>query len=157
MFESGFKESILKEIQIKDVSFKTFQSFLYFLYSDELDTNAEENITELIELSLRFFAPSLLTKIQWFLSTKIQIENACEIFQLASHYSMKELSDFCLRWSSYRMAAIETQRTFKKLPKELQEQLMAAKRPGTWLIEDKKSSFLISKLMSLLHFRNKRT
>ena len=117
MLSEDLKENIKGEIQINEFNAEEFILILLFLYCDSLVFDLYKSL-ELLKGADMFQVENLKFKLENFLSSKIEIENAAKIFKYASFYNYDRLKKVCLAFvNDYYKQVIETQE-FEDLHRE---------------------------------------
>ena len=117
MLSENFKENNMNEVEISDYNPEDFLFFLLFLYCDCLNLDLDKAL-ELLKGADLFAVESLKLKLESFLSTKLEIENAAKIYKYASFYNFDRLKKISLAFinDNYKQV-IETQE-FEDLHRE---------------------------------------
>ncbi|CAL2047110.1 unnamed protein product [Caenorhabditis brenneri] len=67
LFNSGFKEKSMKEIEIKDVDFENFATLLSMVHLNPIAPKSKQNAMKIVELSDRFIFPCAKPLLQSFI------------------------------------------------------------------------------------------
>ena len=107
----------MNEVEISDYNPEDFLFLLFFLYCDCLNLDLDKAL-ELLKGADLFAVESLKLKLESFLSTKLEIENAAKIYKYASFYNFDRLKKISLAFinDNYKQV-IETQE-FEDLHRE---------------------------------------
>ncbi|CAO4367275.1 unnamed protein product [Caenorhabditis nigoni] len=110
LFSANFKEGQMKEIEIKEVSYKDFGLLLASFYPDQHFPN-DHTVEKLLEMARRFQVLSVIRIVEYhfFYNSKIGVE---KIIWLADEYVMPKLLEKCIR----EMNSLEKARQLKKSP-----------------------------------------
>jgi len=94
MFESGWKETESKTIDLLDVTPETFKLFLTFLYTGEcpITFDAIKDAIELLMFSQKHLLDPLIDHCQRFLLKTLSVESAFAVFSLASELHCDDLA-----------------------------------------------------------------
>jgi hypothetical protein len=117
MLSEKMKESSKGEIFIPEYNAEEFLYFMLFLYCDCLSFDVDRAL-DLLKGADMFAVEYLKCKLENFLSTKLEVENASKIFKFASFYNYERLKRISLAYinDNYK-AVIETQE-FEDLHRE---------------------------------------
>lgn len=100
MFSSGYREAIESEVEVKDTSIETFKTILNFIYTGRVDLNDKcvEEIIEILCICHRYELHDLLGHLLTFLTSAIDAENVCGLYETAKLYNFTELIEPCQRF-----------------------------------------------------------
>lgn len=118
-FKSGMKDANAKEIDVIPQSEpSSFQGFLRYLYLDQVDITPE-NVIDLLELASFYQVKHLLGLCELFLKHGVDVENACEILEIADRHSSLQLKRFCLGFIIDHFDDVKETEGFGKLSRDL--------------------------------------
>jgi hypothetical protein len=117
MLSENLKENSKGEIFIPEYNPEDFLYFMLFLYCDCLTFDVDRAL-DLLKGSDMFAVDYLKCKLENYLSTKLDVENASKIFKFASFYNYERLKKITLAFinDNYK-SVIETQE-FEDLHRE---------------------------------------
>ena len=91
----------MTKIPVEDVDPASFKSFLYYLYKGRMDQSVLQDgpdrykrTLELLKTSRKFGQMDLFTECKDILETLVNVENAWEMFQVASEFELKVTKRF---------------------------------------------------------------
>jgi hypothetical protein len=91
MFLSQFKESVDKELEIKDTNIESFKVFLKYCYFDELEAMFDYSLAiDVFRLSHKYQMKDLMNLIEELIEL-ISIENNVDIYDFAIVYELNNL------------------------------------------------------------------
>ena len=83
-----------KSIDISDCDYKSLLELFRFMYSDEVNLNAD-NVMQVLYLAKKYMVPSLADKCTVFLRGKLDASNVFDVLAEAQKYEEKDLVDHC--------------------------------------------------------------
>ena len=90
------------QIPMEDIDPDSFKSFLHYLYRGRLDQpmlqdgpGRYERALGLLRMSHKYGQMDLFTECQGMLISLMNVENACEMFQVASEFELKVMPRHC--------------------------------------------------------------
>jgi hypothetical protein len=117
MFSENMKENIKGEIVIQDISPEEFLYAMLFIYCDCLVYDTDRAL-ELLKGADMFAVEYLKFKLENYLSTRLDVENAAKIFKYASYYNYERLKKICLAFISDNYKKIIETNEFEDLHRE---------------------------------------
>jgi speckle-type POZ protein len=113
---------LAKPIHISNISYDSFQSMLFYLYTNQIEENTRpEIVCELMRAS-EWFNLDDLKKVGYnYLSECISIDNVIEIYKSSNLMEprLESLNDLALKYMRRNFSVIVPKKEFKELPQEL--------------------------------------
>lgn len=99
MFECDFEEKRTRKVVIHDTNRKAMNEFLYYLYTNEINSQEyfNENITEILMLSDKYLIYSLKEVCELKLIDGITIDNVVDLCIIADNYNLNLLKKTATR------------------------------------------------------------
>ncbi|KAH9512730.1 RCC1 and BTB domain-containing protein 1 [Bulinus truncatus] len=114
MFQSCWDEGSKESIEITQYSYPVYKAFLKYLYTDDVDLNADEALG-LLDLSNAYCEELLKMKCEALIRQSISMENVAMLYAAAIKFGAQQLEDFCFRFSLNHMSAVTQSEAFNKL------------------------------------------
>ena len=97
MFLSKLRESQQLEITIPEISYKTFLSFINYVYTESLEIDVEQAVDLLMIANLYQF-DKLTLALSYLLEHYMDIDNCCRLYVHSDHYQAPELKQIALQF-----------------------------------------------------------
>ncbi|KAK3089148.1 hypothetical protein FSP39_001273 [Pinctada imbricata] len=125
MFSSGMLEEGNDNICLQGVDHVIMDLILEYIYTEKLDINVT-NADIMISTAVYFQMPSLQDLCEMFLSDNLDVENCCDVIQLAELYSCNNLKENTTRYllSHFKEVTTRAETKFTKLPGDVLEALI---------------------------------
>ena len=114
MFSGQMIESCSREITINNISYKTFWEVLKYLYTDQIEGNAD-NMLELLEASDLLCLDRLKKICEQNILASIDIENAATIYQASDLHNTLCLKDAALEFILANFDKVSKSSSFKEM------------------------------------------
>jgi len=98
MFEHHTAENQSGVVEIVDISPHTFRTVLYFMYTDQVKLQTEEEAKKLIVAADKYMLDLLKFKSEEFLISHLSWDNCLELLQLAYVYTAQNLKEVALQF-----------------------------------------------------------
>jgi len=125
MFSSGLRESQQKIIRIYDCTPQVFIDILKFIYTDSCSIS-EENCNSLMEQANFFQLDRLKAICENFWIGNINVQNACNLIQIADRFNAIQLRDFAREFIFSHIQEVIVTEGFKDLDQTLVSQILLA-------------------------------
>jgi len=125
-YNSGFKDSLLEDIQVTDYTYNAFFEFVRFLYTDHCEINDISIAGELIAIAEFYRIEKLKALAEWTLSHSISVETACAILELSSYYHANRLKLLTFEFIISNYESIKETKAFSRMNKEHVVEILTA-------------------------------
>ena len=134
MFQHGMEESKTGRIAIKDIDPDVFQQLLYFIYSGRKKTPlTEENVQPLFVAADKYDVKDLWEECIFYMVSSIRVYNAIDLMIFAHLYSIEELEEAAIFFSTWKSGLISQQNDFADFIKNYPD--FSVKVIRRWLLE----------------------
>jgi len=110
-------------IVISDCDYKSLLELFRFMYSDEVNLNAD-NVMQVLYLAKKYMLPSLADKCTEFLRRKVDASNVFHVLPYALKYEEKDLVDHCWKVIDKQANEAVKSESFVTVEKSLLEELV---------------------------------
>jgi len=124
MFQDHWVEADQKVVEITQFSYAVYNSFLKYLYTDEVDLPAEEALG-LLELANAYCELELKSRCQQLIRQGANVDNIAALYAISLKYDTQELQDFCLQFSVHHLTAVVQTEAFTKLDESSLKQFIS--------------------------------
>ncbi|XP_013386966.1 BTB/POZ domain-containing protein 9-like isoform X2 [Lingula anatina] len=96
----GMRESNCKEIELKDTSATAFRHLLKYIYTGRVNLGemTEDVVLDVLGLAHQYGFVEMEKAISEYLKAVLNTKNVCLIYDIASMYSLRTLSDTCFHY-----------------------------------------------------------
>ena len=134
MFQHEMEESKTGRITIKDIDPDVFQQLLYFIYSGRKKTPlTEENVQPLFVAADKYDVKDLWEECIFYMVSSIRVYNAIDLMIFAHLYSIEELEEAAIFFSTWKSGLISQQNDFADFIKNYPD--FSVKVIRRWLLE----------------------
>lgn len=112
-----FKENKSNVIEISDYPPEEFLVFLIYLYSDHMNLDINSAL-DLLKGADMYAVNNLKGKLENYLSSSLEIENAAKIFKYSSFYNHEKLKKVALAFIKDNYKNVIDSNEFEELPRE---------------------------------------
>ncbi|CAM9175151.1 unnamed protein product [Hapterophycus canaliculatus] len=99
MLHSGMKETFTTDVLVKDIRPPVFSALLTYIYTDTLQLEKPEDITELLVLANQYTLTDLLSLCEGFLQGVLDEENVSHLYHYADALAMPTFEHCCLTFA----------------------------------------------------------
>ena len=117
MFSSNWEESSKNEIEVTLFSYNVYETFLKYLYTDQIEISPCEAIA-LLNLADSYCETRLKRLCENVIKKGISIENVATLLAAATKFNAGTLEDFCFRYALNHLTAVTQTDAFKELDGE---------------------------------------
>ncbi|CAL7941032.1 unnamed protein product [Xylocopa violacea] len=114
MFQDHWVENSQSIIEHDQFSYDTYNTFLKYLYTNEIDLPAE-NALELLDLANVYSENRLKRRCIQMIKKGITVENVTFLYSTSIKYNAKELEECCFRFALNHMTTVIQTENFSKL------------------------------------------
>ncbi|XP_060699848.1 kelch-like protein 22 [Hemiscyllium ocellatum] len=115
MFAGGLREMQEKEIFLHDITYMAMCKILDFIYTSEMELNLN-NVQDVLVAACQLQIPEVIDFCCDFLVSWIDDENIIELYRLAEHYSLTQLSNKIDLYILQNFLNISKTVTYRRLP-----------------------------------------
>ncbi|ELU08836.1 hypothetical protein CAPTEDRAFT_81395, partial [Capitella teleta] len=90
MFQSGFKESVEQEVELKFSDADTIRMLVEYIYSNEIEIT-EDNVETLVDASELLLLEDLKISCEDFITKILNVSNCCQFCKLGRKYRIENL------------------------------------------------------------------
>ncbi|KAJ5073758.1 pep-cterm sorting domain-containing protein [Anaeramoeba ignava] len=138
MFRSNYQENQQGEITFPDISTKTMEKVLLFLYTGKVEMD-QDNAVDLLLVANKLLIETLKKFCEQYVSANLSAENIFDVCEIAAHFACEYLQKKCLKYINMHTESLFSHRGFLQISETLMELIL-------------KSDFLmINKEINLLH------
>lgn len=112
-----FKENKSNVIEISDYPPEEFLVFLIYLYSDHMNLDINSAL-DLLKGADMYAVNNLKGKLENYLSSSLEIDNAAKIFKYSSFYNHEKLKKVALAFIKDNYKSVIDSSEFEELPRE---------------------------------------
>eukprot|EP01124_Arcella_intermedia_P002748 TRINITY_DN11498_c0_g2_i1.p1 TRINITY_DN11498_c0_g2~~TRINITY_DN11498_c0_g2_i1.p1 ORF type:complete len:471 (+),score=113.54 TRINITY_DN11498_c0_g2_i1:3-1415(+) len=132
MFTTGFKETNVETLKLKEVTVPIFEELLRYIYNDQMNIN-QVNWQDLLMAGQKYNIPGVVDHVGKFLMEQMTWENVVEMYKICLAFpNLDYLLEKVKHVVGYYHPLVIHSPSFKKLDKEKQEFLNTMKIPGNW-------------------------
>jgi len=128
MFASGLQESKKKEIAIDNVQYDIFLEILTFIYTNKAPNMCSSTAVQLLICADMYLLEDLKLHIQYFLEDFVEIDNCCEMLDIADQFSCERLFETVINFIQKNYEKIAKLETFQCLGEYLKSQCANPKK-----------------------------
>ncbi|CAM9662216.1 unnamed protein product [Scytosiphon promiscuus] len=133
MLHSGMKETFTTDVLVKDIRPPVFSALLTYIYTDTLQLQKPEDITELLVLANQYTLTDLLSLCEGFLQGVLDEENVSHLYHYADALAMPTFEHCCLTFILRNWRNIVRTGGWMQLPAELRARANAFRTKETHL------------------------
>ncbi|XP_069789674.1 kelch-like protein 22 isoform X3 [Narcine bancroftii] len=115
MFAGGLREMQEKEIFLHDISYVVMCKILDFIYTSKMELNLD-NVQDVLVAACQLQIPEVIDFCCDFLISWIDDDNILELYRLAEHYSLVQLSDRIDLYILENFLSFSKTQTYRRLP-----------------------------------------
>ncbi|XP_041058334.1 kelch-like protein 22 isoform X2 [Carcharodon carcharias] len=115
MFAGGLREMQEKEIFLHEISYMAMCKILDFIYTSEMELNLN-NVQDVLVAACQLQIPEVIDFCCDFLISWIDDDNIIELYRLAEHYSLTQLSNKIDLYILQNFLTISKTETYRQLP-----------------------------------------
>ncbi|CAM9619256.1 unnamed protein product [Ectocarpus sp. 6 AP-2014] len=125
MLRSGMRESFTMDVLVKDIRPAVFTALLTYLYTDTLQLQRPEDITELLVVANQYTLTDLLSLCEGFLQGVLDDENASHLYHYADALGMPTFEHRCLTFILRNWRKVVRTEGWMHLPSDLRARATA--------------------------------
>eukprot|EP00752_Nemacystus_decipiens_P012142 g10764.t1 len=133
MLRSGMKETFASVCLVKDIRPPVFSALLTYIYTDTLQLQRPEDITELLIVANQYTLTDLLSLCEGFLQGVLDEENASHLYHYADSLAMPTFEHRCLTFILRNWHKVVRTEGWVHLPPELRARANAFRTKETHL------------------------
>ncbi|XP_072911697.1 kelch-like protein 22 isoform X1 [Hemitrygon akajei] len=125
MFAGGLREMQEKEIFLHDISYMVMCKILDFIYTSKIELNLD-NVQDVLVAACQIQIPEVIDFCTDFLISWIDDDNILELYRLAEHYSLAQLSDRIDLYILENFLSFSRTETYRQLPLAKVQRLLSS-------------------------------
>jgi len=121
---SSLRESKKKMITMRDISDKSLQALLNFIYAWQISNINGTTVTEVLEIGNRMMIKELMIYCEYFLLRRINVENVLNMFEIANGFNRTFLKEEALDFISRNFIEVKGTGDWNKTDQQYREEIL---------------------------------